>query len=200
MNKLVIIESGDRLGKGSLIKGICEYYDYKNITIRHCDKPPKNLSSLESSDFQFKCFEQECELISEISHLNSKYSYHNNIIIYDRFYPGEYVYSQMFRNGDPSKIKNKMLDLERKYITTNRWITPYLITLTADPNFFLSKEDGKSFSQNIEQKSKELSLFKEVHEFSKIKNKLIIKVDNGNNEFRFKSDILNEAIEFIENN
>ena len=114
MNKLIVICGGDALGKGTLIKGLCEYYDYKNITIRHCDKPPKNLTTEESSDFQFKCFKQEFDLIDHFTHMYEKYCYHDNIIIYDRFYPGEYVYAQMFRNGNANDIKNKILNLENQ--------------------------------------------------------------------------------------
>jgi thymidylate kinase len=196
MNKLIIIESGDRLGKGTLIKGLCEYFDYKNITVRHCDKPPKDLTPKESFDFQFKCFEQEFKLIDYLSHINKKFTYHDNIIIYDRFYLGEFVYGQMFRNNDPNQIKNKILALEHYYLKHNLWLDVYLITLTADPQFFLEREDGNSFSKNLEEKTKELELFKKAHEFSMIKNKLLINVDK-NKEFRGKLQILDEVINFI---
>ena len=33
--KLLIIEGGDQLGKSSLIKGLCEHFNYDNVTIRH---------------------------------------------------------------------------------------------------------------------------------------------------------------------
>ena len=64
--KLIIIEGGDRLGKTSLIKGLCEYFNYDNITIRHFGKPPMNLSSEDVLDFQFKCFNYEGNLMHEI--------------------------------------------------------------------------------------------------------------------------------------
>jgi len=208
MNKLLIIESGDRLGKGSLIKGLCEYFDYKNIIIRHCDKPPKNISQNEVLDFQFKCFEQEFQMINYIQTMNCKLMYHDNIIIYDRFYLGEYVYGQMFRAANPDLLKMKLQEFEVYNLNRDN---VYLITLTSDPEFFLSKEDGQSFSQNLEQKTKELELFKEAHEFSLIKNKLLLKVDKTTttldfidfaipgktNIFRPKQDILNEVIDFI---
>jgi len=204
MNKLIIVESGDRLGKGSLIKGLCEYYDYKNIIVRHCDKPLKNLSLNEVLDFQFKCFEQEFQLIDYISHIDKKYCYHNNIIIYDRFYLGEYVYGSLFRNGNSDQIRNKILYLEKNYLRNNFLLEFYLITLTSDPKFFLSKEDGNSFSKNLDEKTKELQLFKDAYEFSLIKNKLLVKVDQpfdltGTIEFNFKSkqEILNEVLNFL---
>ncbi|MFA5153265.1 MAG: hypothetical protein WC554_11945 [Clostridia bacterium] len=194
MNKLIICCGGDNLGKTSLIKGLCEHYDYKNVTIRHCDKPPKDLSPAESLDFQFKCFYSEANLIRHIFEKHNKYCYHDNVIIFDRFYLGEFVYGQMFRNMTSEILKKKILFFEEHFLNYDN---VYLITLTADPDFFLSKEDGKSFSQNIEQKTKELNLFREACEVSRIKEKLLIKVDN-NSQFRTKEEILNETIDFLE--
>lgn len=196
--KLIIIEGTDNVGKGTLIKNLCNYYNYHNVTIRHCDKPPKNISTKEVLDFQFKVFVQEAKLINHIFSMHNSLLYHDNIIIYDRFYLGEYVYSQMFRGADPEYVKQRLLEYEKFYLNykDENGFKPYLVTLSADSNFILSKEDGQSFSQNLEQKTKELELFKEVHEFSMIPNKLLVKVDN-NEVFRTKEDILNEVINFI---
>ena len=192
--KLIIIESGDQLGKSSLLKGLCEHFNYDNVTIRHFGKPPKNLSPKEVLDFQFKAFNNEMKLFNYIRQSNSydKYNYFPEVMIWNRSHLGEFVYSQMFREGDPSMLKSKLINYEKGFISHD----VYLITLTADPNFFLSKEDGLSFSQTLEDKTRELELFKEAHEFSLIPNKLIIKVDK-NGEFRKKHDILNEVIEFM---
>lgn len=197
MNKLIIICGGDRLGKGTLIKGLCEHFDYKNITIRHCDKPPKNIPQNEVLDYQIKAFEQEMELILYLERMNPKFMYHDNIIIFDRFHLGEFVYGQMFRNYDSKLLKETIITLENKFLKDLKYVEPYLITLTANPQFFLQKEDGHSFSQTIEQKTKELELFKEAHCFSIIQNKKIIKVNNDNN-FREKNDILQDVISFLD--
>lgn len=197
MNKLIIIEASDRTGKGALIKGLCKYLDYKNVTIRHCDKPPRIIPQEEILDYQMKAFEQELELVHYIGEMNRKFMYHDNTIIYDRFYLGEYVYGTLFRNNDPKEIKNRILNLEEIYIKSFKWLTPYLILLTADPQFLLNNEDGKSFAQNLEQKTEELKLFEEAYNFSAIKNKVVIKVDKDG-IFRRKEDILNDVIQFIQ--
>ena len=44
--KHIIIEGSDRTGKNTLIKSICDKYEYNNITIRHFGKPPKDLVML----------------------------------------------------------------------------------------------------------------------------------------------------------
>lgn len=210
MNKLIIICGGDRLGKGSLIRGLCEYYDYKNVTVRHCDKPPKNIVQEKILDYQLAAFTQEWDLVYKLQSIDQKFTYHNSIIIFDRFYLGEYVYGQMFRKYNANLIKERILKLENEHLERIfKWCDVYLITLTADPEFFHSKEDGNSFSKNLEDKTKELELFKEAHEFSLIPNKLLVKVDTygetnfggvimkGPNVFRPKKDILNEVINFI---
>lgn len=197
MNKLIIIESGDRLGKTTLIRGLCEYFDYKNICVRHCDKPPKFFPKEKLLEFQMRAFDQEFALTFDIlAGDNSKFIYHNNTVIYDRFYLGEYVYGQMFRNYDKDLLKNKIEELEKKYLSSFFKCEVYLITLTAEPTFFLNQEDGKSFSQTLEQKIKELELFKEIHNLSHINHKLLLKVDYKN-KFKDKSDILNNVINFI---
>lgn len=202
--KLIILEGGDQLGKSTLIEGLCKYFNYDNITVRHFGKPPKGMTPKEVLDFQFKCFQKEKDLFNKIfvSERRDNYRYYPEIMIWNRSHLGEYVYSQMFRDGDAKLLKEKLLQFEVGFIGHK----VYLITLTADPEFFLSKEDGNSFSNKLEDKTKELELFKEAHDFSIIANKLIVKVDQSANIiskeftdyiFRPKEDILNEVIEFI---
>jgi thymidylate kinase len=198
--KLILLEGGDRLGKSSLIEGLCKYFNFDNVIIRHFGKPPEGLSPKEVLDYQFKCFNNEAQLVHEIKRLfhYTKYSYYNDIIIWNRAHLGEYVYSQMFRNGDPKELKEKLLFWEKFNLNYKNepYFQVYLITLIADPEFFLSREDGNSFSKCLEEKTKELELFKEAHNFSVIENKLLVKVDKER-QFRTKEEILNEVINFI---
>jgi len=192
--KLIILEGGDRLGKSTIIKRLCEYYNYDNITIRHFGKPPKGMSPKKVLEFQFKAFKNELNLFYRIyTRSMNNYTYYPEVMIWNRSHLGEYVYSQMFRGGNPEKLKNKLLRFEKKLINYET----YLITLTADPDFFNSREsDGHELSKTLEQKTKELELFKEAHKFSILSHKHLIKVDN-NGQFRTKDDIFNEVINFI---
>ena len=216
--KLIILEGGDRLGKSTLIEGICKHLNYDNVTIRHVGKPPKGLSPKEVLWYQFKAFDKEAQIFHKLNSINDSLHtmYYDETVIWNRSHLGEYVYSQMFRGGDPQELKNKLLFFEEHNF---RFFSGqiYLITLTAEPEFFHSKEDGHSFSQKLEDKTKELELFKEAHDFSIIKNKLLIKVDHiielpiGTeilnkgystwpikvNQFRPKQEILNEVLNFI---
>lgn len=193
--KHIIIEGGDRLGKNTLIKGIYEALNYDNITIRHFGKPPKGMTPKESLDFQINAFYKEGFFIKILNeHLNNDHlNYFENVLIWNRSHLGEYVYGQMFRGLAKNDIKTKLLKFETSNLDLDN---TYLITLTAKAEFFFSKEDGQSFSQNLEQKERELKLFKDIHNNSLIKNKLLLKVDK-NHEYRNQNIILGEALEFL---
>ena len=201
--KLIITEGGDRLGKSTLIEGLCRHFNYDNVTIRHFGKPPKTLTSEETLKFQFSAFNKEMKLFDRIyTRSIDTYTYYPEIMIWNRSHLGEYVYSQMFRNGNPEVLRNMLCEYERGFISHD----VYLITLTADSNFFNTREsDGNELSKTLDQKTKELELFKEAHEFSTITNKHLLRVDQqitelyytGPTEFRPKEDILKEVIDFI---
>lgn len=190
--KLIIVEGGDQLGKSTLIKGLCEYFNYDNLIIRHFGKPPIGLTPKDTLDFQLNCFINESNFV-KTSIKNIPYYPIN--IIWNRSHIGEYVYGQMFRGSSKDNILNLLNMFESMHLIKND-IDIYLITLTADTEFFHKNEDGKSYSQTIEEKQTELKLFKEIHELSLIPNKLLIKVDN-NGKFKDKADILNQALDFI---
>jgi len=190
--KHIIIEGGDRLGKDTLIRGIQDSYE-DNWTIRHFGKPPKGMSPKETLDFQFDVFYKEAIFVDYfMNEFSDEYGYYDNSIIWNRSHLGEYVYSQMFRGIAKREIKERIKLFETRNLSSNM----YLITLTASPYFFLSKEDGDSFSQSLEQKTRELELFKEAHNLSIIPHKKIVKVDYEG-EFRSKEKILESIINFI---
>lgn len=191
--KHIIIEGPDRGGKNSLIKSLCDEYDYDNVSIRHFGKPPSTLNNEEAIDFQFSAFGKELNLLHNFKELeNSEFYYFPNIVIWNRSHLGEYVYGSIYRNADKKYVLNLIKNFEKFLFEETS-----LITLTGDPEFFLSNEDGNSFSQNLEDKTKEVKLFKEIHSLSAIKNKKEIVINNKNNSFRKKEDVLEEAIDFL---
>lgn len=192
--KTIIICGLDRVGKNSLIKGMCEHYEYDNVCVRHCAKPPKNVATDDVYKWQMSCFMKEGNLSQCIKSLeNDEHQYYENVLIYNRYYLGEYVYGIMYRNYRKEFISAKIEEFERQYVDINN---TFLITLLAEPQFIMSKEDGNSFATNVTEKIREIDLFKEVHEKSLIKNKLIIKVDECG-EYRSKTDILNEVLSLV---
>jgi len=193
--KHICIEGGDGLGKNTLIEGICRHFNYDNLTIRHFGKPPKGMPPKETLDFQFEVFYKEMLFKDHIQDNidGDEWGYYPNTLIWNRSHLGEYVYSQMFRGITKREIKEKIQIFEERNLSAEM----YLITLTAEPIFFLSKEDGDSFSQNLEQKTRELELFKEAHSLSIIPHKKLVKVD-FEGKFRDKDKILESVINFID--
>lgn len=190
--KTIIIEGLDRCGKNSLITGVCNHFEYDNISIRHCAKPPKNVDNI--YQWQMRCFIKEGELSKNMKTMeDSEHKYYENILIYNRYYPGEYVYGILFRSYDKKFISHRLNEFEKQYIDLEN---ANLITLYADPVFLMNNEDGNSLSQTVEQKTKEIELFKEYHERSLIKNKLLLKVDNEG-KFLDKDYLLNTVLNFI---
>jgi len=195
--KHIIVEGGDRLGKSTVIEGIAKHFNYDNVMIRHFGKPPKEFPEEDSPlSFQAECFHKEGYLLDAINQMeNDVYNYYENIVIWNRSHLGEFVYGQMFRKIDPAQIEFMIKNFEEKFLLENP--ETYLILLTADPEFFLSKEDGNSFSQNIEQKTTELKLFDEIFEKSLIDNKLKVKVNFTENFFYSKDYILSQVLDFL---
>jgi len=193
--KHIIFEGGDNLGKDTLIKGIIDHFNDHNLTIRHFGKPPRGMSPKETLDFQFDVFYKEILFRDHIEDNidGDEWGYYPNTLIWNRSHLGEYVYSQMFRGIAKREIRDKLKLFEERNLSNQM----YLITLTANPIFFLSKEDGESFSQDLDQKTRELELFKEAHHLSIIPQKKLIKVD-FEGQFRDKDKILDSVIQFID--
>lgn len=194
--KHIIIEGGDRLGKSTLIESISKHFNFDNVSVRHFGKPPKTFEEGESPlDFQARCFVKEGAMLEFLKqNENDKYGYFENVVIWNRAHLGEYVYGQMFRGEDPKEIKDFLLDFEEQFLLEN--LETYLILLTADPEFFLSKEDGNSFSQNLDQKTTELRLFDEIFEASSIDKKLRVNV-SMDGKFLPKEYVFNKVMHWI---
>ena len=195
--KHVIIEGGDRLGKSTLIEGISKHFNYDNVSIRHFGKPPKVFpEGISPLEFQAKCFWKEAHLLESIRQMeNDEYCYYENVVIWNRAHLGEYVYGQMFRGQDPKELENYLHNFEIRHLVDKSDET-FLVLLTADPKFFLSKEDGQSFSQNLKDKTIELALFDDIFEKSQIDNKLRLNVSE-NGEFLPKEYLLGAVLDFM---
>lgn len=169
--KHIIIEGCDRVGKDTLISWLCSQSN--NYTVRHFTKPKGNTNQ-ERIDFQKKDFENEFSLSFDRTKPNYT-SQPNDMYIWNRSHIGEYVYGQMYRKYDPLWI----FEIEKKF-NFDMMDDVYLILLYADPDFLIEREDGNSLSTKLEDREKEISLFLEAIDKSHIKNKLTIKVNEGN--------------------
>ena len=190
--KVIIIEGPDNTGKNTLIQSILD--NNKIVKLIHCDKP-------ESKEDPF---EEQCKLFylhaynTYADFKNSQTLYANiDVVVFNRYYQGEYVYGQMYRNGDPDKIK-QMVSICEDYLLNNiGYDNIYYVQLLSTSSKLLKKnDDGKSLSgADIEKMKREVELFTEIYEYSRLK-KHIIYVNEGD-DFRTREDILIEFNDFI---
>jgi hypothetical protein len=194
--KHIIICGGDQLGKSSLIEGLLKHYNYDNVTVRHFSKPQKTTKEYDDPlKFQLTCFEKEGNLLETIRQMEEdEYVYYENIVLWNRSHYGEYVYGQMFRGLNPLEIETYISNFDERFLLCND--DTFFVLLTADPLFFFKQEDGKSLSNNVKQKTKEIQLFDTVFNKSSIRNKIKIKVNDGQS-FVPKQDVLNQVLNFL---
>ena len=190
--KVIIIEGPDNTGKNTLIQSILD--NNKIVKLIHCDKP-------ESKEDPF---EEQCKLFylhaynTYADFKNSQTLYANiDVVVFNRYYQGEYVYGQMYRNGDPDKIK-QMVSICEDYLLNNiGYDNIYYVQLLSTSSKLLRKnDDGKSLSgADVEKMKREVELFTEIYEFSRLKKHIIYV--NDEDDFRTREDILIEFNDFI---
>jgi thymidylate kinase len=191
--KLLIIEGPDRCGKNTLIKNLTSQAE--NYVVRHFGSA-KGKTDYEKRDYQFQFFKKEFSL----ANLRPQFTmpdnirYPNDIWIWNRAHIGEYVYGKMYRNTDPEGWVMKMETMFGMDIDPSI----YLLMLEAPAEFLCKNDDGLSFTNNIKEKQKELVQFKIGFEKSKIMNKKVINVTDGEN-YRSSETILKEVNNFLNN-
>jgi len=183
--KLIIIEGPDRTGKDTLAKFLMDKEE--NTIYRHFTVPRGN-SNREKTAWQKYSFDEEFELFNKL--WNNFYFKVNTNFVWNRSHIGEHVYGNLYRNSDSKWVFN--LEKEYKFDTRN----VFLILLTADAEFTLGKDDGDSLSSKLEDRKTEIKLFDEAFEKSHIKNKLKLKINEGN-DYASKANIQDEVLQFL---
>lgn len=190
--KLIIIEGTDRTGKSTLLKKLCEYYNYDNVTIRHFGKPKvthgTNVKSLQRAIFKFEC--ELLKRIHDIEILENK-NYYENVVIWNRSHFGEYVYGQMYRDYTNEEATEVIKDID--FILKHLNIDIQVVHLYGDINVLMKNEDGDSLSKTIDDKKKEIDLFFDV--FYNKTNFIVNHVNvTDKNTYRSASDIFNDVL------
>lgn len=170
----LIVEGVDRLGKSTLINNILKHYGPHPVI--HCSSPPKGI--VNPGMYQELFFRSCFDLLSDF----------RNDIIFDRCHLGEYIYGPLYRKTDP----NFIFDIENEYAGEVINHTKLVLLYTED--FSIMKDDGLSFDYNAREK--EQTLFIEAFQKSKMKNKYMLKVNEGA-QYRNADEIFNELKEWI---
>lgn len=185
--KLLIIEGGDRTGKDTLIDRLLK--DYPHFVCSHFGYP-KGDTIQEKHEYQVHSFGQEFAIQKTIRQTYGTHYFSDGLYIWNRSHIGECVYGPMYRGTTPDWI----FDIEKTYLEDDADV--YLVYLHGDLEFLLKNDDGNSFTTDIEKKRKEAQLFEEAFDRSIIKNKLKIKVNNGN-QYETPESIHQLVSEFI---
>ena len=189
--KLLIIEGPDRVGKNLLIQQLTAQAE--NYVVRHWGTA-RGKDDWEKRDSQFQFFKKEFELASQRSkfEMPDRERYPRDIWIWNRAHLGEFVYGRIYRNTNPEEW---VMQMEKLY---GMDLDPsvYLLLLTASPDFLCKRDDGKSFSSDIEKRTDEIAAFIEAWIASKILNKKIVDV-SFDGEYRDKTSIVEEVNQFL---
>jgi hypothetical protein len=189
--KLIIIEGTDNTGKDTVISNIMKKYPC--VKIYHCCKPKGH--TLE------ECQQEQFDAFTALAMHNIS-DYNNSDIaatIHNRSWYGEFVYGCMYRDNTETWVKDMILREEELIRLGINEKDILLITLLANnADFLIKNDDGLSISEaNKERIEEETKRFVEIHNFSTLKNKHIVWVNEGDH-FRSREDIWKEINDFID--
>lgn len=155
---VLIFEGCDNLGKTTLInKFIEEFRNTRDIVLIHSRGPEKNCP--DPFEFQKTFFQSIVKKIVDIAEFEKKHPETNkHIVLLDRSWYGEYVYGQIYRDGDSEEILEEIID-KCDFELANNKISAIDVYLRASAEFIVNHDDGLSLSSK-EQYQKKLKLVK----------------------------------------
>ena len=186
--KVIIIDGPDNTGKNTIIHDILEHND--SVKVIHCHKP-ENSADDPLREMRKVYFYHTDTLCEDMKHRTA------DVVVFNRYYIGEWVYGQMYRDESPIDIWILIQEIEHCLITNiGRDNIYYIQLLSSSPELLMRNDDGRSLSNGeFDKISKELSMFKKAYGFSRL-NKKIIYINEGD-RFRPKQDIIKEVHQFI---
>ena len=167
----IVVEGLDRCGKTTLIDGLIKYYKLPFMKLHFYGPPFKN----RDKDIEFTN--------SLYSGMLNVFSTFDNVIA-DRSHLGELVYSPLYRGYEGTHI----LDIDKQL----SYQDVILITLIDNASNLIERDDGESFTTDLDKKQKEIDLFINAHTLSSINKKMIINISKYNIE-----EVLQKTINFI---
>ncbi len=172
---ILILEAPDRCGKSTQVQKLIHLFHDKSIHQLH-------YSSVKGFKEKWEIKNYSCRMYSDMFKLLYS-NYKDMHFILDRSHLGEMIYGPMYRNYDGDyvlNIENYWKDFE------DFWNEIYLITFIDTPVGLVARDDGLSFSTDLEKKTKEVELFKKAYDKSLIKHKFLIDIENLNEDEVFE--------------
>ena len=167
--KVVIFEGPDRVGKSTQVKLLFEEFCGRDELVHQLHysgvKLPKD-----------DCIRYSKNLYSSMFNIVHKNRFFANFIL-DRSHLGEYVYGNLYRGYEANWVFDLEADMRDR---DPKWFDAsfYLITMVLDPKKLVAREDGESFSTDLEKKETEILRFKEAHTRSNVSHKLLLDCDH----------------------
>lgn len=163
----IICEGPDNVGKSTLIQNLKNYYNNYTLHTLHYS----NVKSQDPITYSKKLYFEMFNMMVDIT------KFDNTGIICDRSHIGEMVYGPIYRNYSGEHV----LTIEKKFKRfKDVWDNLILVTLIDKPERLIEREDGLSFSTDINMKRTEISNFIEATTKSNIKHKLVINIEHNN--------------------
>lgn len=213
--KVLLLEGLDNVGKSTIAEELMTRYKGKyNIMFMHSRSPQKqeNVDPLTYQGVEFymkadaaahMAIYEECKdsYIPE----NQKHPLSETLCIFDRSWVDEYVYGQIYRNESYWEIllmiTNCFEALMRPGVNLEK-MQVAIVYLDSTPEFSISKDDGKSFTSDIESYNqkretvyREYRLFNEICNYCKENNlcdTIRVDVQANDTDYRPKEGIVNE--------
>ena len=197
---VLIFEGADNLGKSTIISKLTDKYKgVLDITLMHATSP-KCKDGEDPFEIQKRTFSQAVAKCSTLAMQEHVLTYTNkNLVFMDRSHIGEYVYGQIYRNGDPDKIMEMIKDVHNKHL----YFTSVVVHLEASPEFVIKHDDNNSFTSSYDSEKRlntvkrEIDLFNECFEKLHPFNYMKINVEGEDYNYRNIDDICEEILSKI---
>lgn len=178
---ILLLDGLDRCGKDTQLKKIKQYFEENLNQVFHV----LHYSNIKCKDSRLASEYYYQEMFGLIDFAEKQ----NINLILNRSHIGEYIYAPLYRNYSGQFIFN----IEQEFAhTIDKFSNLHLFIFIDKPENLIKREDGLSFSKDLEQKKKEINAFKDAYERSFIYNKYLININELNENQVF--EIIKEKI------
>lgn len=213
--KVLLLEGLDNVGKSTIAEELMTRYKGKyNIMFMH-SRSPQQQENVDPLTYQGVEFYMKADVAAHMaiyeeckdSYIleNQKHPLSETLCIFDRSWVDEYVYGQIYRNESYWEIllmiTNCFEALMRPGVNLEK-MQVAIVYLDSTPEFSISKDDGKSFTSDIESYNqkretvyREYRLFNEICNYCKENNlcdTIRVDVQANDTDYRPKEGIVNE--------
>lgn len=169
---LLMVEGADRTGKSTFINRLRSKLLTPRQIYMHLSGPPKGMD-FDQYTWSKRRYENLALSCKELLKLN-------DIVILDRTYLSEFVYAPLYRDLEYSLNMRQLAELnfldELESLNENVRINPVvvLVYFRDKPANLLERDDGESFTTELDKKEEEIALFDEYVNASRIEHKIIV--------------------------